>query len=322
MRHRRRLDFSGKLFWKLAGIAILAALVVIGILNAARSQAQSPAAASPKFEVASVRLCGDDVPAGRGGVGRSAGDPGMLRLGCQTLDTLIRQAYLSNGTPIISFRFLNQPIKGSPAWISSDRYTIEAKPEGTQTMGMMRGPMMRALLEDRFKLKIHRETREIPVYELTVAKGGPKLQVAQPGNCFILDRDHPLVPPEPGKREVPFCGGLSRVVNSGSASYAAWYGATMADLCHGLSIMLDRDAIDKTGLMGAFDIRLETSPADLYPEGVPAPRDPTAPPVATDPARGPSIFAAVQQQLGLKLVPAKGPGEYLVIDHVEKPSEN
>jgi uncharacterized protein (TIGR03435 family) len=285
---------------------IVALVLVFGILNASWSQAQSPSAATPKFEVASIRVCGADAPAGRGGGGRSARDPGMLRIGCQTVENLIRQAYLSNGTPNISFRFLNQPIKGD-AWISSDRYTIEAKPEGTQTMGMMRGPMMRALLEDRFKLKIHRETREIPVYELTVAKGGPKLQVAQPGKCFILDRDHPLVPPEPGKREIPFCGGLSRVVHSGSASYAAWYGATMADLCHGLSIMLDRDAIDKTGLAGAFDIHLETSPADLYPEGVPAPRDPTAPPVATDPARGPSIFTALQEQLGLKLMPARAP---------------
>jgi len=92
------------------------------------------------------------------------------------------------------------PIEGGPTWIDSDRYTIEAKAEASTSREMMSGPMMQALLEGRLLLRTHRATREVPVYELTVAKGGPKLQVAQEGKCTIFDPSHPPPRPTPGTR--------------------------------------------------------------------------------------------------------------------------
>jgi uncharacterized protein (TIGR03435 family) len=240
---------------------------------------------------------------------------------CQTVDDLIRWAYLRNGlvTPLITRRFFTQPIKGSPAWINSDRYTIDAKAESPQSLEMMRGPMLQALLEERFKLKIRRETREIPVYELTVAKGGPKLQVAKEGSCIPPKPDGPPLPSRLGEPHTPACGALVRSQNPASAPSAAMYGATVADLCRAFSMLSDRDVVDKTAIAGTFDVRVELSLADLFPASVRL-RDPdTAPTLAEQ--DGPSLFTALQK-LGLKLEPAKGFGDFLVIDHVEKPSGN
>ena len=238
---------------------------VTGLL-APPSPAQS--ATTPKFEVASIRTCKaeDIAPAagtkgGRAGAGRVSGSPGRLSVECRTVASLIRDAYLSypsgeawpkpvgSLTPVapVSDRLRGQEVKGSPAWVNADRYTIEAKAEGPQSLEMMRGPMMQALLEDRFKLKLHREIREIPVYELTVDKGGPKLKVTQGGSCIIMDRDHP--PPGPDQPFPRICGGFFGDDLNGS---------TMVNLCRQFSVMMDRDVIDKTGITGVFDIHLES----------------------------------------------------------------
>ena len=149
----------------------------------------------PAIEVASVKPC-QDTNAGRGGRRGGGGGPGAaaghVLLNCMTVAQLIRLAYLQfpDGAqptldgPRVSPRMLNQPLTGAPAWIDSERYTIDAKPETPQTMPMMRGPMMQALLEDRFQLKLHRETREVPVYALTVAKNGAKLAAPEKGKCM------------------------------------------------------------------------------------------------------------------------------------------
>ena len=178
--------------------------------------------------------------------------------------------------------------------MEKERYTINAKPASAQSFVMMHGPMMQALLEDRFKLKIHRETREVPVYLLTIAKGGAKLHAAKKEN---------QAPSPEGTFDM--------------------YGATMGDLCTQLALRLDRDVIDRTGIAGIFDIHLEASRGDLALRAVaggPA-GDPSTPPLGTDPT-GPSIFAALQQQLGLRLESAKGPVDVLVIDRIERPAAN
>jgi uncharacterized protein (TIGR03435 family) len=284
--------------------------IVVAMMNA-----QVTAAATPRFEVASVRPCKADETSGRGsGKGGGGSSPVRLRLPCQPVMSLIQWAYVNFAND--HFNPLGSvPISGGPAWINADRYEINAKAEGPQSWGAMNGAMLRALLEDRFKLKIRRETREVAVYALTVAKGGPKLQPSKEGSCIPFDADHPAPPAEPGKPFPRLCG-ISRVTNNGFDAP----GVTMEKFCRLLSDYSDRKVIDKTGIAGMFDIHLDLSAADLG-HAVPKPSESVAP-TPQDPA---DIFYTVRtaiQRLGLKLEPGKGPGEFLVIDRVERPTEN
>jgi uncharacterized protein (TIGR03435 family) len=296
-----------------AAIAVVAVPIVIGLLNTTLSRAQSPAT-PPKFETASVKPCRGGAADGRSG-GGSGPSPGRLRLSCQDTFHFISGAYVlfANGR-------LNSAstvrISGGPPWINSDLYEINAKAEGPASWAMMNGPLLQAVLEDRFKLKIHRETREVPVYALTVAKGGPKLKPFKEGSCIPLDLDNPPGPPASGQPLPNLCGMLRGTNNGFDVNRV-----TMTDFCQNLSGGLDRGVIDRTGITGRFDIHLDLSLADL---GYPVSRqdDPSAPASSPDPE---AIFSAVNsaiQKLGLKLESAKGPGEFLVIDHVEKASEN
>jgi uncharacterized protein (TIGR03435 family) len=207
------------------------------------------------------------------------------------------------------------PIEGGPSWIDSDRYDIDAKADGAPGREVMSGPMMQALLEDRFKVKMRREIRTVPVYELTVAKGGAKLQAAQEGKCINFDVNHPPPRPAPGQPRLPLCGSVG-------GPYT--YGTTMAKLCLQLSIEFDQDVIDKTGIAGVFDIPFEWSLVELY-SGAPVDGgNPTVSAAQTDAAVSVRL-ADIQTSLakvGLTLARAKGPGEFLVIDHVERPSGN
>jgi uncharacterized protein (TIGR03435 family) len=205
-------------------------------------------------------------------------------------------------------------VQGLPAWIDSDYYEIVAKAEGAPGQAMMRGPMMQSLLEDRFKLRVHRETKEVPVYVLSVAKGGPRLNATKGGSCTPEDIDNPPPLPEPGKPLPLMCGG--QMVRSFGLEMS---GATMQDLCVQLFIRTDRIVIDKTGISGNFDINLELSKEDVTPAQLMALMGAT-PDTSTDPPHS-SVFDAVKK-LGLKLESGKGPGEFLVIDHIERPSEN
>ncbi len=228
---------------------------------------------------------------------------------------LIELAYVSatRMATAVPMPLKSVPISGGPPWIDSDRYDIDAKAEGAPGQKMMRGPMLQALLEDRYKLKIHRETKEVPVYALTVAKGGPKLlQAAQAGKCMTLD---PGLPAPPRPWTLPRCGIFIR---SGTKEGSDIYGVTMADLCRQFSSLMDRNVIDRTGITGTFDIFVpaDRSPADPMP-GLSEAATPSTP---ADPAFSLPFFLV--QKLGLKLEPAKGPGESLVIDHVERPSGN
>jgi uncharacterized protein (TIGR03435 family) len=171
--------------------------------------------------------------------------------------------------------------------------------------------MMQALLEDRFKVKIRRETRTVPVYELTVVKGGPKLYVAQEGKCINFDVNNPPPRTTPGQPHLPWCGSIG-------GPYT--YGTTMVRLCLQLSIEFDQDVIDKTGIAGLFDIPFEWSPVE--PSG--ASGGDTAESTSQTDAVARRV-ADVQNSLarvGLKLVRAKGRGQFLVVDHVERPSQN
>jgi uncharacterized protein (TIGR03435 family) len=207
-------------------------------------------------------------------------------------------------------------LSGDPPWIASEHYDIEATARGDSSVQQMEGPMLQVLLEDRFKLSLHRETRPLPVYELTVGKGGPKLQPLLEGSCTPYPVDSAPPPaPTPGQNQ-NFCG--LRLSVKGLTRELDGQGVTMAVLAASLSRTynsdLGRNVIDKTGLSGTFDLRLKWAIQRLA-----APANPGATPADDS---GPSLFNALQDQLGLRLEPAKGPVEVLVIDHIEKPSAN
>jgi bla regulator protein BlaR1 len=325
MTHRgtQRMNMGRKLVLTAAGVVTLAVPIVVGIMNAPRLQAESDQHATvppKKFEVASIRPCGGGSAAdgGRGGGARFS--PERMSLNCQSVFGLIQAAYVLFANGHLNTRSVS--IEGSPAWINSASYDIDAKSEGVASPDMMSGPMLQALLEDRFKLKVHRETREVPVYALTVAKSGLKLQQWQEGSCTPIDHMNPLPPPDftkpppppPPKGTKPYCGG--RWGRKGTNVTWDVQGTTLDELSDNLGVRLDRRIIDRTEVTGRFDFHLEFGPDQATPRLLAMSGDPD------DPSGGPSIFAAVQQQLGLKLDPAKGPGEVLIIDHVERPTEN
>jgi uncharacterized protein (TIGR03435 family) len=250
------------------------------------------AQSGPTFEVASIR------PNSRGGGTFVQALPGTLAMTNFSLRTLIVFAYGIQG----------YQISGEPSWISSQNYDIQAKAEGNTSVNQMEGPMLRALLADRFKLVFHRETKQLPVYELTLAKGGVKLQPTKEGSCTPYQTDAPPPPASATGAIQTFCG-YPHLTSSGSNRALDGAGVSMEVLGTNLSrLELRRTVIDKTGLTGTFDVHLKWT------------IDPGAAP--SDNLTGLSIYTALQEQMGLKLTSAQGPVEVLVIDHIEKPSDN
>jgi uncharacterized protein (TIGR03435 family) len=259
----------------------------------------------PSFEVASIKPCAGNAGGRSGAVLPSLG---RLNLNCPTVAQLIQQAYVyfANGR----FGLSSVQVSGGPAWLSSARYLINAKAEGNPRLEIMSGPMLQTLLEDRFRLTIHRETREVPVYALEVATGGVKLPPVAEGTCVILDMDKALTPRAPGQQHPDFCG-TGGVNRRGAKVTVHGHAMTLDEFSGRLRLVSDRPIVNKTAIAGMFDFHLEFV-SDEAATGL-------APP---DDASGPSMFTAIQEQLGLKLEPTRGPGEFLVIDHVEKPDAN
>jgi len=322
----RKLDFTKKFLLVAAGFAAVAVPVVFGLAHATPRRLQSTGGqARPQFDVASVKPCDKNAPpppnAGRGGAGGGSAGASRMDLPCSTVAHLIEVAYVEfpDGVRQPRLAFKPLPIEGGPAWVKSDTFLISAETESNVTPTMMRGPMLQMILEDRFKLKVHRETREVPVYELTLAKGGLKIQHTVPGSCAPENLENLGRPPEPGEK--PLCViGMRR---TDATNVTIWSrGMTLNQICHYLDgIGIDRPLIDKTGVADTelFDAQLQFSIDDSTP-GL-HPREASGDAGAENVAAFPSLFTAVQQ-LGLKLVPAKGPGKFVVIDGVEKPSGN
>lgn len=284
-------------------------------VKAPAPQPTAQPAARPRFDVVSIKPCKaeatKDIPVNGGD-----SSPGRLSIGCGILaDTdnvgMIQVAYNRYASgQLTSTKVI--PIEGGPDWIHSERFDIDAKSEGQPSMMMMQGPMMQTVLEDRFRLKIHRETRQGLVYELALGKGSPKLKSLQDGSCTPAVMGGPLPLLADGQRR---CRNM--VSPRGKVDIE---GGTLSMLAGMLGMVLDRPVIDKTGITNYFEIHLLFSPDDFA-----APRRATADPgapVAVRASDAPNIFQAIQEQLGLRLVPAKGPVDVLVIDHIERPSEN
>jgi uncharacterized protein (TIGR03435 family) len=267
--------------------------------------AQEPA--RPTFEVAAIK---PTAGCGNGFGGSGGPDPGRLHLPCAQLRVLVQIAYgmFADGATQSPVRI---EVLGGPAWADSELYDINAKAAGSVTIGQTYGPMLQALLEERFKLKVHKESREQPVYTLTVGKNGSKLK---PTSCTPADPDRMPPPPAPGQVAPKFCGHGS-IQQRGGLAVVESYGATLAYLAGSMlpnANVLDRPVLDQTGLDGRFDIHLEYAPSN-----------PSQAPGSTPPEPvGASIFTAVQEQLGLKLTAGKGPVAVLVIDHAERPTGN
>jgi uncharacterized protein (TIGR03435 family) len=310
------LNVPKKVLLATIGTALLAIPITTGVAlglgNTSAIQTESPAPATPKFDVASIKRC--TVVGGlENRVGNSS--PGRLGAGCDFLVDennlgLIQRAYVKfagghrNPLRIVA-------IEGGPKWIRSEGYRIDAVAAGSPSLEIMQGPMLQALLEHRFKLKIHRDTREGPVYSLTLAKGDSKLRPFEEGSCIKLESP-PVSAPVPGKR---YCDDIISARNPASINAE---GITLAEFCQMLDLVVDRQVIDHTGLTGKFDFHLSFS-RDEFTSRLPPLWDAPARPSEVT---GPTIFVAVREQLGLKLVPAKGATEVLAIDHVERPSEN
>jgi uncharacterized protein (TIGR03435 family) len=207
-------------------------------------------------------------------------------------------------------------ISGGPGWVGYSEYDLEAKvlpTDATASPQLSRSQierMMQALLADRFKLAIHTEMKEIPIYELTIAKGGPRLHQATHGDTY----PNGLKGPD-GRTSA----GMMRIVDHKFTGQAI----PLSGLVDTLSIVLHRPVVDKTGLTGRYDITL---PLRVEESAEPMPPNPadgqttsaSLPPDTSDP----SLFTVFEEELGLKLTSTKGPGKILVIDHIEKPSEN
>jgi bla regulator protein blaR1 len=232
---------------------------------------------------------------------------GSLTVANVQLRELIRVAY-----QIQSFQ-----LEGGPNWIDSDRFDILAKPEREMPSTGGQDPlrmMLRTLLADRFKLMMHKETKELPIFELVLArengKLGPQLRPAAV-DCEARATAARAGTPPPSSSP-PGPGSCGTTMNPVTVRGG---GATMATLASLLEGPAKRLVIDRTGLTGSWDLEVNYTPdRSQLPPGV-------EPPSSID-WNGPSLFTALEEQLGLKLRPARGPVEVLVIDSVQQPTPN
>jgi len=233
--------------------------------------------------------------------------------------SLIQLAYVQKAEAIYTPEW-NVPISGGPAWINSDLYTIEAKPVGQPGTQVLEGPMLQTLLEDRFKLKIRRETRDVPVYFLVPA--GPKLEKVEEGSCVPFDsragftrRDRQRV-----------CGAL-RIGRNGRGIHWDFDSVTVTEFAR--TLHLDRPVVDRTGIAGLYRFHLEFALDRTTAQFLPGPENGRGWQESTggllpvdDPTAGPFIRTAIEEQLGLRLEPTRGPSDFLIIDSIARPTEN
>jgi uncharacterized protein (TIGR03435 family) len=243
------------------------------------AKADSAQAAPPAYDVMAIKPSNPDSP------GTSYGAPGDRFFARNlSLKMLLQYAYDLNEDSIV----------GIPSQLDSKRFDIAAKIvepdlDALKKLSPEQGRLMLLpLLTERFQLKTHMETRPGSIYELVVAKGGPKLK--------------------PASDEASRTGIGMSINNNRYSSKLTANSQPIASLAKALSGQLHRSVIDKTALTGNYDFTLQWTP-----DGAPA---------STDADSAPSIYTAVQEQLGLKLQPAKAPVEVLVVDHAAMPSEN
>jgi uncharacterized protein (TIGR03435 family) len=296
-------------------VALVVAATVGGLAVNVIAQTMAPAEPKPKFEVASVR----ENTSGSNQVSIGLQPGGRFTAVNMPLVILMRSAY----------RLQDSQLVGAPDWTETSRYDITAKAEGDLPPSSPIGPpstgmvMLQSLLEERFKLKVHREVREQPIYALVAAqspqKPGPNL-LRSDVDCQALAAagrkgGQPPVSWTREKKYGPQCGTHMGFGEIRGGARPMTLLATM------LAQVVQRPVIDRTELAGGFDFDLRWTPDTLpaRPPGTPADQPFRMNGVEIDP-NGPSIFTALQEQLGLKLEATRGPVDVLVVDHVERPA--
>jgi uncharacterized protein (TIGR03435 family) len=294
-------------------------LAVIAMAGPAAAQPPNQPAARMEFEVASVKANKSDAPAtannplGPGNVYSPYG--GFFQATNFPLYAYILFAYKTMGN---QEQFLRTQM---PAWVMNDRFDIQARAEGNPDKDQMR-LMMRSLLADRFKLGIHYETRQVPVFAVVLLKAGKTGPTLQPHPADYPCSSVPQASQNTVGNQVEgqypvLCSGLFALPPGapGRQRFGA-RNVTLEFIANQLSAVgqLERPVIDRTGLAGNFDFALEWTPERLAAQ--PAVTD-----LQPDPT-GPTFLEAIKDQLGLKLESQKGPAQLLILDHVEHPTEN
>jgi uncharacterized protein (TIGR03435 family) len=255
---------------------------------------QASATPAPAFDVASIKPYGPNRL-----MIRIQTTPDGVAVSGMPMHMILREA----------FGLTNDRLLGEPAWVTTSRFDVEAKvapddaPKLQQLTQEQRWAMLLPVLEDRCALKFHHETRELTVYTLVVAKGGVKMQLARPA-----DNATRLAP------------GRNTMSASPTDFTFTAHGASMDSIARMISMQLGSTVIDKTGLTESYDYTLSFAPDESMKAGILTPGSGGgAPPPESE---GPSIFTALQEQLGLKLVAQKQPVDVIVIDHLEQPTAN
>jgi uncharacterized protein (TIGR03435 family) len=285
--------------------------LIAAVSTVVRVNAQAPTADPGKitFEVASVKL------------NKSNGGPqniqllpsGLLTVTSLPLRQLIQIAYGSDAiqTP--------GQLVGGPSWLASDRFDINAKAEGPLSADAQGRPtriisMLRSLLEDRFQVKVHTESRDVPIYALVLANKEAKFgTLFKPSTANCYSRESP--PPPPGTPPDParMCGIRG---GNGNVTYVS---VTMQQIASSLANypVVGRPVMDRTGLQGKYDLHMEFVPAFIDSPN----RDGSqvANPAADS---GPNLFTALVEQAGLKLQGERAAVEFIVIDRAERPTED
>ena len=272
----------------LAGVAIVATVLC----------AQT-AAPRPEFEVASIKPNTSATLSFSGFMAH----PGSVTGTAVSLKNAIAFAY----------KLKPWEITGVANWMDNDRFDIEAKaPDGSAESQIQ--PMIQSLLADRFKLAVHRETKEMPIYVLIPARSGLRLQAPKEGGCVVRDMSSPAPAPRTAGPPPAPCGSWYVGPNRFAGGRI-----TMTQFVDGMSVILGKPVKDQTGYTGTFDAQFEFTPeGTAFSNGLPG--VPGAAPNLDN--HTPSIFTAVQDQLGIKIDAQKGSAEILVIDHAERPTAN
>ena len=320
------LSVGKKLMLAALALGAVAGPVAFGVMQQAPQASQILHAAGPlsSFEVATIKPdhSGSDF-AFFGAAGHGAPLDRFIAKDV-SVRKLLGWAFAGNSLPLPDYE-----ISGGPGWVDSDRYDIDAKLDDSQVAELQKlsgtdrllhvHGMVQALLADRFKLVVNDTTITRPVYALVVARGGLRMKQTTP--CSTPPPGSaPPPPPPPGAPLAAPKGPATRIPPqvAGRPGDLIACGLPVKGLVRVLQLGLDRPIVDRTGLTGNYTFELKWTPDLEKPEPMPGPT--SSPETAPPDASGPSIFTALQEQLGLRLEPTKGPVEALEIVHIEKPT--